>query len=434
MQGLLEEAVGSVRACCTWAFPGLDYPKLETEVVRLLSQYRFTPRHVCQMHRVFMELKSHDPMTLRSGSEEISCAGVARLVRHRREWVEDILAGLLELGGYKDVVSWNGFVYVLVKFCSLSRLEIAQVMFLIVSMRSKSWTVQFLTLSQLEEYYMPFVGCPCKSFDATSVNFRVLPMAKYRIVDYIQLTYRFCQLINPCLYLQRSLQRSLPSVHFWKNYDVVTPTNQKITLHSFRTKKISSLTDLLFGISAQDAPAQLQMPLAMQPKVDEWDSKTQIKRWPPVDTDMHIPGLGPGAVGWAPPRAPRPPMPPPTPAWISDEIEAQEDITIRRPTAASVPNWSLPLPASATVEDAKIAIIEGHRAMTAWERTIYEADGEEHVVNARPPSDIRRQQELDFILKNRTVEDPTESVVSALARQTTCELIARPGQKKQVSF
>lgn len=33
--------------------------------------------------------------------------------------------------------------------------------------------------------------------------------------DFIELCYRFSQLVNPCMHLQRSLQQSLPSLRFW---------------------------------------------------------------------------------------------------------------------------------------------------------------------------------------------------------------------------
>ena len=33
--------------------------------------------------------------------------------------------------------------------------------------------------------------------------------------DFIELSYRFSQLVNPCMHLQRSLQQTLPSLRFW---------------------------------------------------------------------------------------------------------------------------------------------------------------------------------------------------------------------------
>ena len=35
------------------------------------------------------------------------------------------------------------------------------------------------------------------------------------VQDFIELCYRFSQLVNPCMHLQRSLQQALPSLRFW---------------------------------------------------------------------------------------------------------------------------------------------------------------------------------------------------------------------------
>merc|ERR1740138_2017983 len=144
-----------------------------------------------------------------------------RLVRTKRKWVEKIMLLLLDLAGFSDVVTWDGFVYVFIQFCTMSKLELCQVMFFIVSKEMKSWTVRYLTSTQLEEFYDDYAECPIKSFNTGGIDFSKLALAKYRMTDFIDLMFRFSQLINPCMHLQRSLQQALPDLRFWTDYDRV---------------------------------------------------------------------------------------------------------------------------------------------------------------------------------------------------------------------
>jgi len=115
---------------------------------------------------------------------------MTRLVKNHRKWVAKILILLLDSAGYKDTVTWDGFIYVTMQFCSMSKLELCQVMFYIVSKEMKSWTVHYLTSSQLEEFYDDYYACPVQAFNTNSIDFAKLPLAKYRMQDYIELCYR----------------------------------------------------------------------------------------------------------------------------------------------------------------------------------------------------------------------------------------------------
>ena len=141
-------------------------------------------------HQIFKKLKQSDPITLRVGPNEVSTASMTRLVKNHRKWVAKILVLLLDLAGYKDTVTWDGFIYVTMQFCSLSKLELCQVMFYIVSKEMKSWTVHYVTSSQLEEFYDDYYTCPVAAFNTNSIDFAKLPLAKYRMQDYIELCYR----------------------------------------------------------------------------------------------------------------------------------------------------------------------------------------------------------------------------------------------------
>eukprot|EP00438_Fugacium_kawagutii_P030425 Skav216210 [mRNA] locus=scaffold238:169109:196968:- [translate_table: standard] len=203
-----------------------------------------------RFHDIFKKLKQSDPITLRVGPNEVSSASMTRLVKNHRKWVAKILLLLLDLAGYQDTVTWDGFIYVTMQFCSLSKLELCQVMFYIVSKEMRSWTVHYVTSSQLEEFYDDYYTCPVAAFNTNSIDFAKLPLAKYRMQDYIELCYRFSQLINPCMHLQRSLQQSLAGLRFWSNVDRASVYNRswvsgKIPLDFFRVLKVTSILELM---------------------------------------------------------------------------------------------------------------------------------------------------------------------------------------------
>lgn len=225
---------------CLGAFSSSKPPEPATEVVELLQDMKITPRLVMQFHKTFKRLKQYDSITLRVGPHEVSSLSMTRLVKNHRKWVAKIMILLLDLAGFKETVTWDGFLYVTMQFCALSKLELCQVMFYVVCKEMKSWTVHYLTSSQLEEFYDDYYSCPVEAFNTQSIDFAKVPLAKYRMQDFIELCYRFSQLVNPCMHLQRSLQQTLPSLRFWSDYDTMKVYNRKITIDFFRFKKNSS--------------------------------------------------------------------------------------------------------------------------------------------------------------------------------------------------
>eukprot|EP00930_Biecheleria_cincta_P046696 TRINITY_DN32242_c0_g1_i1.p1 TRINITY_DN32242_c0_g1~~TRINITY_DN32242_c0_g1_i1.p1 ORF type:complete len:477 (-),score=82.95 TRINITY_DN32242_c0_g1_i1:42-1472(-) len=220
-------------------------PEPAAEVVDLLADMRITPRLVVTMWTTFKRLKQYDSITARTGPTEVTAGSILRLVKSHREWVAKILMLLLDLAGFRDIVTWDGFLFVIIQFCQLSKLEVCQVMFYIVSKEMKSWTVHYLTSSQLEEFYDDYYACPVLSFNTNSIDFAKLPLAKYRMQDFIELCYRFSQLVNPCMHLQRSLRMALPSMRFWSDYDKIRTYNRKISLDFFRYRKVQTLLELI---------------------------------------------------------------------------------------------------------------------------------------------------------------------------------------------
>merc|ERR1712226_660584 len=99
----------------------------------------------------------------------------------------------MELGGYIGTLSWDGFLYVLLQFCTLSKIELAQTLFFIIMRQMKCWTVRFLTSSQLEEFYGQYDRCPVGSFNTAAVEFTQLPLAKFQMIDFVELVHDFGQ-------------------------------------------------------------------------------------------------------------------------------------------------------------------------------------------------------------------------------------------------
>jgi hypothetical protein len=371
-------------------------------------------------------------------------------------WVEKLLAGVLELGGFHDVVTWPGFVYVLLKFCTLSKLELSQVLFFVIANEMKSWTVHYLTTSQLEEFYEDYESCEVRSFSTGSINFSTLSLAKYNMVEFIQLTYRFSQLINPILHLQRCLRQSLPSMRFWRDYDRQNPSNNFVTLDFFRYQKSSSLMDLLSAAGNKDkasiAPEQeemiqrtkatsLQNPhvFELDEKLGEniWNLKSQIKRKPLIDTDMPIPLPGPGPPGWLAPKrgAVRAvSMPPPLPAWIEERCKTNVEPLrgVALGTAAipkPPPNWQTPLAHAMTPEQAKSIIQMSQRPVQPEMHHGYEKPKGKHQV-VEDKAGARRSKELDFVTKNRKRVMKLRPITHVVEGATVCELMMRPAQRK----
>jgi len=247
-EGALLAAAGKILVgvrSCLGKFSSSKPPEPATEVVELLQDMKITPRLVMQFHKTFKRLKQYDSITLRVGPHEVSSLSMTRLVKNHRKWVAKIMILLLDLAGFKDTVTWDGFLYVTMQFCALSKLELCQMMFYVVCKEMKSWTVHYLTSSQLEEFYDDYYSCPVQAFNTNTIDFAKLPLAKYRMQDFIELSYRFSQLVNPCMHLQRSLQQTLPSLRFWSDYDTVRVYNRRITIDFFRFKKVTNMLELM---------------------------------------------------------------------------------------------------------------------------------------------------------------------------------------------
>jgi hypothetical protein len=242
------ELLGSVTYAfrhCLSKFFHAKGPDLAPEVTNLLADLHFSNRDAKILYGIFQEMREHDPITVGTTTNEVCTSSLLMLVRNDREWVVKLMYNMIELGGYINIVPWDGFLYIMLQFCTLSKIELCQVLFFIIAKETKSWSLHMLTNSQLEEFYEDWNDCPVKSFNTESIGFDSLPKTRYSMVDFIELVTRYGALINPLMHLQRSVQQSVPSLRFWGDYDRVKIGNRPIPLDFFRYRKSKSLHDML---------------------------------------------------------------------------------------------------------------------------------------------------------------------------------------------
>jgi hypothetical protein len=417
-----------------------------------------TYRELGMLYATFQNVRAYDDLMEKTTQNECTTASALNLVQLHSKWVQKILAGVFQLGGYFDVVSWPGFLYILLKFCSLSRLELAQVMFYIIANEMKSWTVHYLTSQQLEEFYEEYQLCPVNSFNTKSINFSCLDRSKYRIVDYVNLTYRYTQLLNPCLHLQRCLKQSMPNMEFWRTYDRIHVMNSMITLDFFRIQKASSLFELMEGQADKkanellmDVPEQEEMNMAKKQQKERHphiyeieehqrnDRQSQVTRKPPIDADVPLPLPGPGPPGWIPPKhsAVQPTgMPPPLPAWIHEECSTNQD-PLRGAALGSAavpkppPNWELPMMVLTTPEEAIQVIEETKKPKKPNYLAATKTQAVKGTQFGTKDSEVMRSKELDFVRKNRMRPEKKQVLTTNIERKTSFELMFRPAQRKR---
>jgi hypothetical protein len=227
------------------------------EVLELMEELHMTNRDVNNFYRIFQNLREHDPITVSTLPNEVCTSSILWLVRNDRDYIVKILYNLVELGGYKNVVPWDGFLWIMLRFCTLSKLEACQVLFYIIAKEMKSWTLHLLTNSQLEEFFEEWIDSPIASFDCATIRFDALPKTKYSMVDFCELCSRYGSLVNPVLHLQRSIQQSMPSLRFWSDYDRIKVQNRFIPLDFFRYRKSRSISDLINKTSSMDMEREL---------------------------------------------------------------------------------------------------------------------------------------------------------------------------------
>lgn len=255
--GLIGAVTYACRHCMSKLFK-VAVPDMAPEVRNLLAELHFSNRDLHKLYVIFQNCRAHDPITVGTLAHEVCVSSLLLLVRNDRDWIVKILFTLLELGGYVTIISWDGFLWVLLQFCTLSKVELCQVLFYIIAKESKSWSLNMLTSSQLEDFYHDWAECPVKSFDTEPIAFDTLPRTRYSMVDFIELVTRHGPLINPLLHLQRSIQQSVPSLRFWGDYDRVKVSNRYIPLDFFRFRKSHTIAEMLYEADHQAMDAEMR--------------------------------------------------------------------------------------------------------------------------------------------------------------------------------
>lgn len=273
----MADLIASARYCvsrCLQTKP----PDPDDSIIELLMELKITPRQVNDMYRTFTRMKQHDPLESSHGQYEVSSKSMQRMIREKREWVGHLLGNLLSLADCRETVGWNEFLFVFLQYCTLSKLEMCQVVFYVIALQSKSWTVHFLTTTQLEEFYDDFQECPVRAFNTKAIDFAKLPSAKYYMTDFVDLGYRFSQLINPFLHIQRELQRAMPSVAFWGDVDNIRIQNRSLGIGFLRHKRVLSLVDLVKAKRAEQQAKITGVEIVATAKKPTEDNAKETKR------------------------------------------------------------------------------------------------------------------------------------------------------------
>lgn len=231
-----------VRAFCKAAYAIFvkgSPPEPCEEVQDLFEALRVPRKQQLMIYAVFHELKQGETDEVVRTATEIKQESVLELILERRRWCEHLLESLLILGGCEedDEVSWDSFLYILLQFCSLSKVELCQALFLMILKKLDSKVHHYLTMQQLIDFYSLYAKCPVTSFNTRAIDFTRLPLRRYYVEDFTELVQRFTVLLNPTIHLQRSLQEFLPSVEFWDNFHRKDVIIRKITYDFFLIEK-----------------------------------------------------------------------------------------------------------------------------------------------------------------------------------------------------
>lgn len=57
--------------------------------------------------------------------------------------------------------------------------------------RSDTWQRHYLTAADLQKYYLFYKDCPVRSFSTQGFDFEKMPLARYYISDFAEVTERF---------------------------------------------------------------------------------------------------------------------------------------------------------------------------------------------------------------------------------------------------
>lgn len=207
-------------------------------VKSLITEIGLSQADVAKIYRIYERLRLLDGRKRRGNVHTLSTSAVINVIQARQAQVEPLLRNILQLGGCYEKVEWDQFIYVFVRLCSLTKVEICQLLFLIIVRELRGFEVHYLTSTQLDMFYENYrkEGTPL-SMNCSKIHFSNFPLARYYVTDFIEVCFLYSPLINPLLDLQRQFQHILPSMRFWDRYDFLPGMNRRVTLDFFLIKR-----------------------------------------------------------------------------------------------------------------------------------------------------------------------------------------------------
>jgi len=204
------------------------------EVAEYLETLNISQRHLLSIYDTFHYLKQmEDEDEIITSAHVVSSDVVPLLIEERRKYVVRMLRCILKLGDCEEETTWDKFLWVMLRFCSLNKVELAQTLFLCILRIRDSSTYHYIRAQELQEFFSVYKNCPVRAFDTSEIDFELLPLRRYYMSDFSELLMRFTSLLNPILHLQQSLQAQLPGTDFWDNSTGSISFCRKITFDFF---------------------------------------------------------------------------------------------------------------------------------------------------------------------------------------------------------
>jgi hypothetical protein len=210
------------------------------QVKELIANVGLSQGEISRIYQVFLRLRVRDGNKRLANQPILTSTATVHILGTSKEQVEILLKNVLQLGGCYEHIDWDHFLFVFIKLCSLSKVEICQLLFLIIVRELRGLEVHYLTSTQLDRFYERYrtEGTPA-SMNCSKIHFSNFPLARYYTTDFIEVCFLYSPLLNPILILQRQFQKVIPSVRFWDSYDYLSGTNRKIGLDFFLIKRIT---------------------------------------------------------------------------------------------------------------------------------------------------------------------------------------------------
>ena len=232
----MKRIYNAVKSIFTYGAP----PRPEKIVQAEMDSLGMSLGDVYKIFKVFMRLKGKTPRVIEgrlAGPYEIQSDLLNSLIKHRKSEIEPLLGSLLLMAGASNTIQWDSFFYLCMRFGSMSKLELSQLMFFVIVKTIKSWTLHYITNSQLAAFYSNYRESSNMSFNTRGIDFGQLPLSRYYMSDFVELCMKHPQLLNPLVHLQRTFHERLPDLRFWDKIDRIVSSNRRVTLDFFLLQK-----------------------------------------------------------------------------------------------------------------------------------------------------------------------------------------------------